>query len=440
VPPIAPIVGTAPTVDPEAGDVNTRINALVDLDDRAQALLRITFPINQAIIVVSLLVYLVFAAVAIPVARRRRADHLSPAVPWSFQRALGTASLVMASFPVSTYLVNVLPWWRLAGDPATGTATAVMLLASLLLASAIAATALLLPWARQVYRPVSLVAGGTVVVMAVDVVTGSHLQFASALGLSPIAAGRFYGFGNVAFSVYATCSVFLGVAVCKRWVDAGRRTTASVVIGLFGLLVALIDGWPTFGADFGGMIALVVGFGVFALLISPAGLSWRRLVLIAFAGVAFTALVSFADYLRPEESRTHLGDFMASLFAGDAGATVGRKLNASLNSFTFSAFAPLIPVVFLLCLWLVLQPARFKVTALVESYRAISTLRAGLISGLVIAGVGCLVNDSGVIVTATMLGVGVPLAVAAATDPRRTTPSPATPAQSTEPPSRSVSP
>ena len=211
-------------------------------------------------------------------------------------------------------------------------------------------------------------------------------------------------------------------------------------MGLFGLVVALIDGWPTFGADFGGMIALVVGFGVFALLISPSGLSLRRLALVALVGVVFTALVSFADYLRPEESRTHLGDFVDSLLAGDAGSAIARKLDASLSSFTFAPLAPLIPVVFLFCVWLVLDPARFKVTALADSYRAISTLRAGLISGLVIAGLGALVNDSGVIVTATMLGVGVPLAVAAATDPRRTTPSPATPVQPTAPPSRSTSP
>ena len=41
---------------------------------------------------------------------------------------------------------------------------------------------------------------------------------------------------------------------------------------MFGLVIAFIDGWPTFGADFGGMIALVVGFGVFGYTLAITGL------------------------------------------------------------------------------------------------------------------------------------------------------------------------
>ncbi|HVQ19106.1 MAG TPA: hypothetical protein VMT27_08750, partial [Actinomycetes bacterium] len=433
VSPITPIVGSAPTVDRTDESLVSRVAALIELDERAQVIVRITFPINQAIIVVLLVVYAGFAAAGVRLARQRRAQQRTPTVPRQFQQALTATSLLLAAVPVSTYLANVVPWWRLAHGPSTGLATAVMLLTSVMLAAVLAATAWFLPWARQAYRPVTLVAGVTVVVLALDVMSGSHLQFASALGLSPIAAGRFYGFGNVAFSVFATCALFACVGISRHWVVAGRRLTASLFIGAFGLAVALIDGWPLFGADFGGMIALIVGFGVFAVLVAPGGLSLRRLGLILLAGAAFSALISFADYLRPVGSRTHLGEFMASLLAGDAGSTVVRKLSASLSSFTFSAAAPLVPVVFAIFVWLVLRPERFRATALLESYRATPTLRPGLIGVLVTAGFGALVNDSGVIVTATMLGVAVPLAVAAAADPRRTARTPPEPDQSLVP-------
>lgn len=439
VEPIEPIVGSAPTVVPWPGSLQSLVDRLVELDERAQVIARITFPINQALLLLLVVVYSAFALVGVGRARRRRGQGLPSGTSAGFWQALRAVSLVLASIPVGTYLANTIPWWRAADGPATGAATTIMLVTSVALAVGLVAVALLLPWARATYRPVAIVSGTTVVVLAVDVMTGSHLQFASSLGLSPIAAGRFYGFGNVAFSVFAACSVFLAVALSARWVAAGRRVVASLIVFGFGVVVGLIDGWPAFGADFGGMIALIVGFGLFALLISPRGLSLRGVVLILLAGAAFAVIVSFADYLRPEDSRTHLGDFVASVLGGDSSSTIGRKLAASINSFTFTALAPAIPVLYALFFWVVLRPGRFRATQLIEAYRATPTLQAGLISGLVMAGLGAFVNDSGVIVTGTMLGVGLPLVVAASADPRRRARARAGQDPPVAPPSRSAS-
>ena len=419
VTPVTPIVGSAPTVQTWSGTLDELVGRLMELDERAQVIVRITFPINQAIIVLALVMYACFGLIGMTVARRRARRSISPTVPWSLQRALQISSLVLASIPVATYCTNLVPWWRLADGPSTGLATAVMLLIALVIAIALTAVAVLPPWQRVVFRPVSCVAAVTVGVLALDVVLGSRLQFATVLGLSPIAAGRFYGFGNVAFSVFATSAVFVAVALSAPLVRRGRRLTAMLLVLGIGLVVGLVDGWPTFGADFGGMIAIVVGFGVFAVLTSKEGFNWRRLLLVLAAAVAFTAAVSVADWLRPPESRSHLGEFVASLFEGDAGTTVTRKLSASINSFTFAPVAPLIPVVWALLAWVVVAPKQFRATALLTVYTRVPTLKAGLISTVVIAGLGALVNDSGVIVTATVMTIGAPLAVAAAADPRR---------------------
>jgi hypothetical protein len=160
---------------------------------------------------------------------------------------------------------------------------------------------------------------------------------------------------------------------------------------------------------------------------------------VVLVALAFATLVSFADYLRPTQSRTHLGEFVASVLDGDATSTVTRKLGASLSSFTFSRAAPLIPVAWAVLGWVAVQPQRFRASALEAAYSAVPSLRAGLISGLAVAGLGALVNDSGLIVTATMLGVGVPLAVAAAADPGMPQMSPATPRTPPEQPHHAVS-
>ncbi|MFZ0325511.1 MAG: hypothetical protein WAN48_15435, partial [Actinomycetes bacterium] len=424
IPPVAPIVGAPPTVVPWQGSLSSLVDSLIELDERAQVIVSITFPINQAIIVIALAMYACFGLVGMTLARHRARRALTPTVPWALQRALQISSLVLASIPVATYCTNLVPWWRLADGPSTGRATAVMLLIAVVIAIGLTALAVIPPWQHVVFRPVSFVAAITVGVLAIDVLFGSNLQFATVLGLSPIAAGRFYGFGNVAFSIFATSAVFTAVAMSAPLVRQGRRLAAMLVVLGFGLLVGLIDGWPTFGADFGGMIDIIVGFGLFAVLISNRGLNWRRLLLILAAAAAFTAIVSLADWARPPESRSHLGDFVASLLAGDAGATVARKLSASLSSFTFALVAPLIPIAWAVLAWVVVAPQRFRATALLTVCERVPTLKAGLISVIVIAGLGALVNDSGVIVTATVMSIGAPLAVAAAADPRRVQPTP----------------
>ena len=433
-PPVEPIVGTAPTVVRHGSALDDRLPLLLDYDQRAQVISRFTFPINQALVLLVLTTFGGFALLRWFVMRRRRRAG-RPETPTGLRRWLWVASLFLAAIPVSTYLTNLLPWWQLATPPATGIAPLGMLGIVLVLSILLTLVATLVPALRAPFRAVAFLSAVTVAVLAVDVVTGSHLQLATALGLSPIAAGRFYGFGNVAFSVFATCAVFVGVALSAPLVRRGRRWGAAGVLVAFGLGVALLDGWPAFGADFGGMIALVAGFGIFALLVTGRA-SWRLVLLVLAAGFLFALGISFLDYLRPVGARTHLGEFMASLLSGDAWPTVQRKLLASADSLTFSWAAPLIVVVWGLLVWAVAQPRRWRATAVLTLDASVPTFRAGLVTGLVVAALGAVVNDSGVIVTATMLGLGAPLAVAAAADggrPDRGRPEPSTPPEPVHP-------
>ena len=90
---------------------------------------------------------------------------------------LRPVSVVLAAIPVSTFLANVLPWWRAGND-----ALAVFTLVGGF-ALAIAAVALLGPWRRYALGPLGVVAGVTAGVLAVDVITGSRLQLSSIIEL-----------------------------------------------------------------------------------------------------------------------------------------------------------------------------------------------------------------------------------------------------------------
>ena len=92
-------------------------------------------------------------------------------------------------------------------------------------------------------------------VIAVDVLTGAHLQFNSTLGYSPTVAGRYAGIGNLAYAQLSAGTLLLAGLVAAR--VAGRRGVGIAIALMLGAFV--IDGAPIFGADVGGVLSMVPG-------------------------------------------------------------------------------------------------------------------------------------------------------------------------------------
>ena len=77
-------------------------------------------------------------------------------------------SVAAASVPVSTFLANLLPWWRFPVDM-------ISVVAAVGLFVAIIATAALRgPWGKWALGPMAFVSATTMIVLAVDVMTGSQ--------------------------------------------------------------------------------------------------------------------------------------------------------------------------------------------------------------------------------------------------------------------------
>ncbi|MEO8107149.1 MAG: hypothetical protein ABI720_07500 [Actinomycetes bacterium] len=329
----------------------------------------------------------------------------SPAVqPLRRSRLLRIASwsaLIVGAVPVATFLANIFPWWN-QSVPAVGLGAAV-----LVIAIGVAGSTLMLP--TMVSR-VGAIAALTSVVLAADVMTGGTLQRLSIMGYSPIVAGRFYGFGNIAFAVMASSAL-----VALSWLASGLNENSRrlPLVSVAAVAAVLVVGLPAFGADFGGMLAFTAGVAVFLVVLSGRKLTVRKFAVILAGATFFVMIVSVADWLRPPQSRTHLGRFLQQVVDGQALEIVSRKLGANLG-ILFSNWLTVLVVAAVLFAALVLtRPGREGTQVLLAlALQRFPQLRAGLYGWLVTMTLGFLVNDSGIAIPAVGIMTLGPLVIA----------------------------
>lgn len=319
-------------------------------------------------------------------------------------QALAWAALCLSAVSVATYLSTLTSWW-------TGHYPALSLGAELAgIALALGTLASLPPW-RQPWAPVVVVAGVTVVVLTVDAAVGTPLQIGSLLGSGLIEGARFFGFGNGTFAVYATCVLLVAGAVADLLVQRGRRALGVVAATSIGVLASLVDGYPTWGADFGGLLSLLPGVFVLALLLAGVRLSPGRVVGIGALVVLAGAAVAAADWLRPVSEQTHLGRFVQRVIDGDATGILTHKADGALatllNPLGIVGF-----VAFVFAVLVIRDPSRFRAARLLRAYAAWVTLRETLYAVATTALIGMCVNDSGVVIPVAALLVAAPLVLA----------------------------
>ena len=377
------------------------VDVLVDLDTAARTVdsLRASF---FAVLLISQ--FLLYGAAALALkrdwgGRRRRLRVL---------RVTRRTALGFAAVPVATYLSNTLPWWR-TGVPVLALVAAVVGWVVLVTLAAQVG-----PWRRHFLGPFGVIAGVTGLVLAADVLTGSRLQLNSLMGYSPLVAGRFYGFGNLAFALYATGMLLVTAAGVEPLVRAGRHRTAIAVVAVVGIVTAILDGWTAWGSDFGGVIAIVPGFAVFALLVTGRRVSVLRFGVIMAGAVAAISVIATLDWMRPSAERAHLGRFVQQVIEGEALIVVQRKLEANLSILTGNVLITLlVPAAMAFVVVVLMRPVEWRAAALDLAYAASPTLRPALTATVVMLVVAFAVNDSGIAIPAVALTVSVPLTLAA---------------------------
>ncbi|WP_239101149.1 hypothetical protein [Microbispora amethystogenes] len=411
------VVGRAWSAGGAAPNAAGAVRGLADADLASQVLREVREPFFIALVSAQLPFY---GLAAIVVRRHRR-----------MLTATRVVATVSAALPVSIFLAQLVPWWSFR-HPMPALLGTIVAFAALVAGLAYAG-----PWRGRVLGPPAVVAGVSSLALLADVVTGSRLQVNAVAGYEPVTGGRFYGFGNMAFAVYSTGTILLLAAVAH---GLRRRPRLAVTVCVaYGLLAIAGDGWPTWGADFGGVPSFVLGVAVCVLMAAGRRVSVLRLGVIGLAGAVLISLIAVADWLRPADQRTHLGAFVQQVVGGDGGSVVGRKLGAMLHTLGNLPLT-LLSVVALAFLFLVLaRPSRWGAAALSLAYARAPELRAGLIGALTAAFAGFLLNDSGIAIPAMALTVAVPLTLAASVHalqlaPPTTAARSSAPAEATAPP------
>lgn len=266
--------------------------------------------------------------------------------------------------------------------------------------------------AAELVAPLSLMAL-TAVVLGVDVLVGGPLQINTVFGYSPTVAGRFSGYGNLAFALLGAGSI---MAVSGAWsmasmgsaTRAPRRRVAGLALIVLALVVVVaLDGLPSLGADVGGVLSLVPAGAVVVLLLAGVRLNWSRVLLIICGTGGVLVTFALVDLSRPEDSRTHLGRLAAKVLHADNGGVttvLRRKVEANISILTSSVWTWVIPVALVFMVFLVWR----RPGSLASLEERVPGLHAGLVGSLVAGIVGFAVNDSGIAVPAMMLAVVLP--------------------------------
>jgi hypothetical protein len=347
------------------------------------------------------------------VARRRQRARGEPTViPEALRWWFAVVGAMTAATPVSTFLVGLVPWWQ-PGHPLVALSAGIFVLAV-----AITAVALLGPWRRWRAGPMTFLMALTLFVIAQDVVHGSRLQFISLMGLQPVYGGRYFGQGNVGYALYATSALLLAAVLAGRLVDGGHRRLAALTVAIIGLGAVVIDGFPSWGADGGGPIALLPAVAYLALNAAGLSLTWRRIVVIAGSTVVVVGGFAVLDYLRPPRYRTHLGDFVATL--RNTGQLSGLQRIWTENWAMLTAnWLNMSVGLLLLATMLVLVMPRLLGRPLQPLMTEVTFLGNGLSAMAVCWLLGFLANDSGTSIPPTGLLLVAPLLVVLAACTRR---------------------
>ena len=326
------------------------------------------------------------------------------------------AGVFAAAVPVGTFLANLVPW-STAAHPA-----AWLYSVSVALAVVIALAALLALRNRDPLAPFGVICLFTLVVLGIDVMTGSRLQLATPFGLSVLKAGRFYGIGNEVLGIYGISGLF-GAAwaalVLLRSSAHSRpssRRPALLALAAIAIFAVFASGWPGFGGKVGGTIAMVPCFLLLAVAVAGMRLNWRRVLLVAVSGLALFAVFALISYFVPATGHSDIGRFAGDTLHGRSGGLLLRKINSNLGSLSVNALSPLVPIVVIVTGLMLWRPAWFRLNNAPLAYAApppTGPLLRPVMGVLWLMPVlGWLADDSGVIVPAAALPFALPLGIA----------------------------
>ena len=261
------------------------------------------------------------------------------------------------------------------------------------------------------FQPVgAALAAGIVVVLCVDMITGSHLMHRSLLGYSAVEGARYYGIGNEAMGLLVGSAL---AAASSMW-PLGKWWRTATVAAL--ILLTLLLGSPQAGAKAGGLLVASAAFGVFIWMSRGGAWSWRVYLLLGAGTACLLGIVSAGDAFLFPGHLSHLGEAVRRVRSGGAGEAwdiISRKGAVEGRLAWHSAWAALLWTG-LSCLWYIQRTATHHHNNPCEPNNGLS--KTGFTAGFVALAACLLLNDAGVVAAALC---AVPLWSVAAPIPKK---------------------
>lgn len=252
--------------------------------------------------------------------------------------------------------------------------------------------------------PMIVVVSVTSILLLIDIVRGSPRLASSLLGYCPVIGARFYGIGNeyMGILIGATLIGWTGLLDRFPWLRRWKYSLTPLVF----MIVMLMIGFPTLGANFGGILTAMAAFTLTFLLMFEK-VKRRRILLISglflFLGLS---IIIMSDTYGWTGEQSHFGQTVNLL--KEEGATalyniLWRKFSMNLKLLRWTIWTRVL-LTFIVVLALLFKRPR---GALQELIQEMPHLAAGFIGVLCGSVVTMVVNDSGVVAAATLLFFGV---------------------------------
>jgi len=233
--------------------------------------------------------------------------------------------------------------------------------------------------------------------LLIDQTTGYPFSKYSVMGYSVMEGARYYGIGNELMGTLIGASmVALGLVLASFRVEE-RAIRIVLVIGL--IIEAAIIGFPELGANVGGMIAVVFGFGFALAVTSKKPLSPGRILLIVIGVAAAVGLIAVFDTLRGHGHETHLGRAISQIRAGGIGQMIliiVRKMSMNIRLIRGSVWGRLVAS-YVISLAIILMSGKLY-KRLWPTTIQMRVMLAGTVAGTLAA---LAFNDSGIVAAGT---------------------------------------
>lgn len=317
-------------------------------------------------------------------------------------RALTWWNTISFAWVPAALILNFVPWWAYSTHPS------IPILLTALIAVVLTAVA------RQTAIPIGVLAATTLLLLVTDIVSATSYQLDGFLGPLTLIFRRFYGVSNREYVILVVTAFISLLPYVHAQLKAGKRYAAVGAVALMGVGVLCVDALPVWGADFGGVPGIVGGFLLACILLLGMRLRWWHALLWIGASALGWVLIAVVDAHAPQP--THVGRLWRALVSGEGWQVLARKWSDMTASVLNPITVAVVVVLAVVALGLVWAMRRGRFSAVGQWLGSVPGLpmprergsKALLVSmGFAIL-VAVLVNDSGLIIIADGLLIGLP--------------------------------